>query len=112
MTSVSIRSESTGSIGTASFMRVSTVGAVAVPGNREFSPYRAHPSRLRLDDRGGSVSGGGFGSRAREPSPRYEAVLHGEQGGGRSGRDADLPVRVLDVAIRGLDRDPQPPRHL
>ena len=39
-------------------------------------------------------------------------MLHREQGRAGAGRDADLPVRVLDVAVGGLRRDPERPGDL
>jgi hypothetical protein len=39
-------------------------------------------------------------------------MLHREQGRRGAGRDPDLAVGVLDVAVGGLDRDPERPRHL
>src|SRR5919197_5286710 len=39
-------------------------------------------------------------------------MLHREQGRRRAGRDADLAVGVLDVAVGGLYRDPEYPGDL
>src|SRR5919108_6143384 len=121
MTTVSIRSAGRASIPTASFMRrVPTAAPVRRPrpchrpygrttgGEIGSSP---HPEADGLDGGGQPWSAGGSRQRPRlgEPCAGEEAVLHGEQGGTGPGGDADLPVGVLDVAVGGLDRDPQPP---
>src|SRR5215218_6603245 len=48
----------------------------------------------------------------REFSPSHEPMLHGEKGGCRPAGHPDLGVGVLQVAISGLDRDPERPRDL
>ena len=56
--------------------------------------------------------GAAVGAGHREFSPCGEPVLHGEQRGRGPGRDADLGVGVLHVAVRGLGRDAQRARDL
>jgi hypothetical protein len=51
---------------------------------------------------------GGCGPPPHPPKP----VLHCKERGGRTRRHTDLPVRVFDVSVRRLDRDPEHNRDL